>query len=214
MTNKKIKIVTIGDSLTQGNPPPEFRHGNPGKYQSFLYYYLKDRNLEPDIWNFGIGGELMCQIINRLEPTLPADFIVIMGGTNDAWRFSLAGEDIESEIADDILENLQRCMDIIKKHPKSQEIIPIICSIPPMANIPSIDPKIILTIKITNLKIKEFCEKNRVFFCDVNKAMRLNEMEEYADPKNVVADGVHFTPAGNKKCGEAIGKKIFEIIKS
>jgi lysophospholipase L1-like esterase len=208
------KIVTIGDSLTQGNAPPEFRSPEQdNKYQGFLYRYLKARGIEEiDVWNYGIGGQLIGEIIQRVASTLPADIVVIMGGTNDAWRYSHE-EEIREEIVAEIVEELSRGLNDVRSHPQGKDTKIVVCSLPPVADKKTLDPGIHETINIANEKIEAFCEQSGIIFCDVNEAVRLADSpEKYADSSLVIADGVHFTPAGNKACGEAIGKCVAAII--
>jgi lysophospholipase L1-like esterase len=214
---KTWKIVTIGDSLTQGNAPPEFRSPEQdNKFQAFLYRYLKAelKNADIDIWNYGIGGQIIGEIIARVASTLPADIVIIMGGTNDAWRYS-HDEEMREDVVAEIIEQLGRGLDAIRSNPKGTTTMVVACSVPPVADKKTLDPGIHETINIANEKIAAFCEQSNIFFCDVNEAMRLADSpEKYADPDLVVPDGVHFTPAGNKACGEAMGKCVAAIIKS
>ncbi|MFX0102252.1 MAG: SGNH/GDSL hydrolase family protein [Candidatus Hodarchaeota archaeon] len=208
-----MKVITIGDSLTQGNPPPEHRAGNSGKYQSYTHAYLKEKGIEVDIWNLGIGGQLIGQIVNRIKPALPADIVVIMGGTNDVWRFAAIEDDILDEVVEGILEEFIYGLEVVKSHPDSGSSKIILCSIPPFGDVGTVDIRMVNAINKTNAEIQDLCEKNEnVFFCDVNAAMRLDVPEKFANSKFVVADGVHFTFSGNKACGEAIAKCIANLV--
>ncbi|MHA1793721.1 MAG: SGNH/GDSL hydrolase family protein [Promethearchaeota archaeon] len=211
--DKIWKIVTLGDSLTQGNPPPEFRDGNVGKYQYFLYTSLLESGFKVDIRNHGIGGQLMGQIVNRLEATLPADIIVIMGGTNDIWHYGHV-EGIQDEIEEDLVEQLTRAVAIVRKNDGSSYLNKlVICSIPPFGA--NSDPGKTLTYLVNrfNKVIEDFCLENGVFFCDVNKAMRKDDDLKHARPENVIQDGVHFTPVGNEACGKQIARCCMELMK-
>ncbi len=205
----QITVVTIGDSLTQGNPPPEHRHGNTGKFQGFLLDYLRKHGIEADIWNFGIGGQLAGQIVDRVgEATRAAnpDVVVIMGGTNDVWRFSQAGEGITDEIAEGVTDDLERGVACVRK--ESTKVKIVLCSIPAFANVNTLVPEMFEAIKKTNKQILKICERSGCTFCDVNASMRVEEKYGYCNPTLVIADGVHFTPEGNKTVGEKIGACI------
>lgn len=195
---KIVKIVTMGDSLTQGGAPPEYRIENPNLYQAFLYQSLKKEGINADIWNLGIGGQTMGQIISRVRSGLPADIITIMGGTNDIWHYLEAMQEHEDEIVDGIIEDLMSGIEIIKAHPGCKNTIIFVCSIPPVADVKTLLPIMIDTINQANQKIEGLCKKMKVRLCDVNKAMRSNNPKKYANKELVIADGVHFTPSGNK----------------
>jgi lysophospholipase L1-like esterase len=211
--SKTIKIVTMGDSLTQGGVPPEYRIDNPNLYQSFLFQALKKEGISADIWNLGIGGQTMGQIISRVPSGLPTDIITIMGGTNDIWHFLEAMKGVENEIIDGIIEELTSGIKTIKAHPGCKNTIIIACSIPPAGDVKTVLPIMVDTINQANQQIEALCKTTNVHFCDVNKAMRSNDPKKHAKKELVVADGVHFTPAGNKACGEAIARCIANLMK-
>ncbi|MHA1679984.1 MAG: SGNH/GDSL hydrolase family protein [Promethearchaeota archaeon] len=208
---KSIVIATFGDSLTQGNPPPEHR-GNPGKYQSHMHDYLVNAGYEVDIRNHGIGGQLVGQVVNRIKAILPVDVVTIVAGTNDIWHFSLAGEGIEEEIKEAIIEELELAISIIREHPDGERITLILCSIPPFGNVKGLAPVMFKCIRETNAEIEKLCARESIPFCDVNKAMRLDGPDMYANLEFVVADGVHFTPAGNEACGLQLAKCIASLV--
>nr|MDO8083669.1 SGNH/GDSL hydrolase family protein [Candidatus Sigynarchaeum springense]MDO8118896.1 SGNH/GDSL hydrolase family protein [Candidatus Sigynarchaeota archaeon] len=208
-----FKVVTMGDSLTQGGVPPEHRHGNPTQYQWFMYNFLKEKGIEVDIWNLGIGGQTIGQIVARIEPALPADVVTVMGGTNDIWHFAAAMAGFENEIVDGIIEEHTRGINIIRSHPGCKNTHVILCSIPPMGNVKILTKAMLDAVNDANVKIESLCKQERVIFCDVNKAMRGDEVNKYARPELVGPDGVHFTEAGNKACGEAIARCVAATVK-
>lgn len=208
-----IKILTFGDSLTQGNPPPEFRHGNPGKFQSFMYARLVEFGLNNiDIHNHGIGGQLMHQIVGRIEPALnatpKASIIVLMGGTNDIWHFGMAAPDIETDIADDILFNLEKAINVTKK----AKVTIMVCTIPPFGDVSSLDISIIQMVNAINEKIINYCNSYNVPICDVNNFMKIDNEFKFAKSSYVLNDGVHFTSEGNKACGECIANCLKKLL--
>ena len=211
--NGSLKILTMGDSLTQGSPPPEHRHGNPGQYQWFMYGALRSAGIETDIWNLGIGGQRVGQIVDRIGSALPADVVTVMGGTNDVWHFAAAMVGFENEIVENILDEHTRGINIVRSNPGCKHTCVILCSIPPMGNVKTLTKAMFDTVNNANVEIKALCKKEGAVFCDVNKAMRGDEVNKYARPELVLPDGVHFTEAGNKACGEAIAKCIAAAVK-
>jgi lysophospholipase L1-like esterase len=208
-----FKVVTMGDSLTQGGVPPEHRHGNPGQYQWFAYQYLKEHGIDVDIWNLGIGGQTIGQIVGRIGPALPADVVTVMGGTNDVWHFAETMAGFENEIVEGIIDEHTRGINVIRSHPGCKKTRVILCSLPPMGNVKTLTKAMLDAVNDANVKIEALCKKERAIFCDVNKAMRGDEVNKYARPELVLPDGVHFTEAGNKACGEAIARCILAILK-
>lgn len=104
---RDIKVVTLGDSLTEGV-------GGPAKKGGYLPY-LKER-LEKkkgiqtaDLLNFGVGGNRTTQLLDRLETkeiadaVKQADLIIITIGGNDMMKVvsenisSLEVEDFKQE---------------------------------------------------------------------------------------------------------------------
>src|SRR5271157_4501054 len=211
--SKTIKIVTMGDSLTQGGVPPEYRIDNPNVYQSFLFQALKKDGISADIWNLGIGGQTLGQIVSWIHTGLPTDVITSLGGTNDIWHFLDALKGFENEIIDGIIEELTNGINIIKAHPGCKNTTIIACNIPPVGDVKTVPLMMADTINQANQKIEALCKKAGVRFCDVNKAMRSNDSKKHAIKELVVADGVHFTPAGNKACGEAMARCITSFLK-
>ena len=95
---------------------------------------------------------------------------------------------------------------------RSSKIKLVLCSIPPFGDVKTVDIRMVNAINKTNIEIKKLCDQNdKVFFCDVNKAMRLDVPEKFANPEFVVLDGIHFTFKGNKACGEAIAECISKL---
>ncbi|MBN2150273.1 MAG: SGNH/GDSL hydrolase family protein [Candidatus Lokiarchaeota archaeon] len=209
-----VKVVTMGDSLTQGGAPPEHRHGNKSQFQWFAYRYLKEHGIDADIWNLGIGGQTIGQIVARIPPALPADVVTVMGGTNDVWHFAAAMAGFESEIVDGIIEEHVRGIGTVRSHPGCKHARVIICSLPPMGNVKTLTRAMLDAVNDANARIEALCKKEGVIFCDVNKAMRGDEVDMFARPELVLPDGVHFTEAGNQACGEAIARCVEAALKS
>jgi lysophospholipase L1-like esterase len=207
--NKPIKIVTIGDSLTQGNPPPHSHH--PGQYQYFMLKILTEAGYAIDNWNCGIGGQIMNEIAVRIPGVMPTDIIAISGGTNDCWRYSNFDEEIGNDMIADVLENMQIAINNAKKGSK----VIILCSIP--ATIPGkgASPEMLKNIIKARPKIEKLAKDNGIYFCDIYKAFA-DEKATNGQAKQglTTPDGVHFIEKGNQAFGECLGKCILKIIES
>jgi lysophospholipase L1-like esterase len=88
MTDEQIVVVTLGDSISAGNPGwdpnPALREreGNNPESQYQHWAVLKDPRL--DFRNHGIGGEVVGEIAARFDEAVPgADVLVVQGGIND-----------------------------------------------------------------------------------------------------------------------------------
>ena len=84
-------VVAFGDSITAGYPYLKNGNGcvNCGGYEPYLQYYLDWWDGSGRyVYNYGVGGEyLTFQGINRIDSvmaaTYPAEYVLIMEGTND-----------------------------------------------------------------------------------------------------------------------------------
>lgn len=205
---KKVRIATIGDSLTQGNPPPNFHH--PGTYQHWTKEWLKKAGIKTLITNWGIGGQVSHEIALRIPQTIPTDILVIMGGTNDIWRYSSFDDEMSAEMSEDVVEQLAGGAKRANHGVNGGAKHILFCSVPPFVKVPTAPRDAQKNLIRINAGIKDLCAKEGYYFCDVNAAMCLPDGT--GDPKKHLADGVHFTVAGNQACGETIAKCIAKII--
>jgi lysophospholipase L1-like esterase len=203
-----LKIATFGDSLTQGNPPPNCEH--PGTYQNFMVKIIEKEGWKVYSVNWGIGGQLMGQISERVPQALPVDIISITGGTNDVWRFSNFDEEMSREVREGIIEEMNRAIDFVLNGPNGNKTKIILCSTPPI--LPSIAASKAASDNVIKLRpmIEALAKKRNVYYCDIFAAMQ--DQNGRARKELVNPDGVHFKQEGNKAFGEALGKKILEIL--
>ncbi|WP_082521124.1 SGNH/GDSL hydrolase family protein [Rhodococcus sp. Leaf278] len=81
-----LRLVTLGDSMAQGNSRVEWGiHGNTAWYS---YLVCGDASPAAGGGNFGINGATTTQILARTDDALAAnpDILVVNGGTNDLAR--------------------------------------------------------------------------------------------------------------------------------
>jgi lysophospholipase L1-like esterase len=212
-----IQISTIGDSLTQGGHKGivmGYGKEYPNCYQNYLYEYLSERNIESQVRNFGISGQITSQICNRFNETVPAEYIVSMSGTNDIWRANYSNSSVNQTLADLIITKYnQTITGTISFQTALNYSSPkvIICSVPPVGDVKTLPSEMNGAILYVNAKLELFVESlnsSNIVFCDVNKNMR--NSDNYLIEGLGTADGVHFTQLGNLVCGEAISQCIFE----
>ena len=82
------EILTFGDSITKGAPYIYWSQNGTrvGVWQPMLEQLLYDDGIPSYVYNWGIGGETTPEGVNRIATVLasrPANFILIMEGTND-----------------------------------------------------------------------------------------------------------------------------------
>lgn len=209
-----LRISTIGDSLTDGgNYNKTYGYGEKWSfgYQINMYDYLKTRDLESTIYNVGISGQIVSQICARFNVTVPADYIISMAGTNDLWRANYGNPWIAGNLSQWIIGNYtQTIFNTIKYQTDLgfDSPIIIICSIPPVGDVPGLPTKMAETIALVNADLKAWViglNRLDVVFCDVNRAMRNSSVYMM---EGLYSDGVHFTHNGNAVCGEAIAQVI------
>lgn len=218
---KKVwKIATIGDSLTEGGGRSAIigpKISIPSMYQSWTYNWLIAKNVPCEIHNLGIGGQIISEICTRFNECVPADIIVTMAGTNDAWRFSDTAPGIQKEMAEDVIEWYSKVVPkALKLQQEKYNSTPIVFinSIPAIGNVKTVPKNMQTTVLYINDQLAKYVAglKNpKIVFGDVHKAMRGSD--GYNTPGNYIPDGVHFTVEGNKVVGEAIAQAIFNYLK-
>jgi lysophospholipase L1-like esterase len=83
-----LEILTMGDSITKGWPYVVYnQYGTRrGMYQPELERLLGTANIPSRVYNWGVGGEMTYEGVNRITTVLgsrAADYILIMEGAND-----------------------------------------------------------------------------------------------------------------------------------
>jgi lysophospholipase L1-like esterase len=210
-----LTISTIGDSLTDsGHYGSLVEYGiiMEDCYQYYTYKYLKVRNLETRVRNLGIGGQTVAQICGRFNETVPANYIVCMAGTNDMWRADYSAPGINDTLANHIIDTYNDTIFGTITYQQSLGYAPaiiVICSIPSFGNINPPFLYIPEGIQYVNTALESYIQglnRTDVLFCDVHKAMSTEA--GWMINGLCVADGVHFTEAGDQVMGEAVAQVI------
>jgi lysophospholipase L1-like esterase len=192
------KIVALGDSLTRGETgftlyaSKEPVASYPEYLEGFAEAYLRGRqsNVKVEVVNKGVNGDLTSAMLERFPMDVvaeKADYVIILGGTNDVgWSLDLAM----------IIHNLISIYDAAR----NKEISAIACSVPSILGFDElIPPRLEL-----NRAIRAEAEKRKIPFLDLFTAT--------ADPRNnwllkaYSADGLHL----NSKGYERIANYIFD----
>jgi len=89
---RKKEIIAFGDSITVGLPEQEIDPAGGlriGGYEPDLEALTDGRNDHYDVFNFGDGGEVTAEGIQRFRNELAkhpqAEYVLILEGTNDIW---------------------------------------------------------------------------------------------------------------------------------
>jgi len=168
------KIVCLGDSLTYGYPY--------GPEVSWVYYVNSKCLLE--LINAGVNGNTMEDLERRYQADVQShnpDFLVILGGTNDAYRFEIS-----------CAETIYHLEGIIKKA-QNDKICPVVAL--PMN---SLDEFSAGKIERLRMEERELAEQYDLPCLDFAKA--------FTDPEGRVReklymDGVHPNIAGYESMG-------------
>jgi len=126
MDNKVIRIMVIGDSITQGKKSEAVQNQ---VYSSYLRDRLKRQNLNVELMNNGLGSENITQAFARFQTSVlekHPDLVTLMYGTNDS--FMNPGSDTSRVSLPLFEETLNKMVIALKKN----SIIPILVSPPPL----------------------------------------------------------------------------------
>lgn len=177
-------MVCLGDSLTYGYPY--------GPEVSWVHYVNSRSQLE--LINAGVNGNTMEDMENRYQMDVQRhhpDFLVILGGTNDAYRFEIS-----------CAETIYHLEQLIKKA-QDDKICPIVAL--PMN---TLDEYSAGKIERLRMEEKELADKYNLLCLDFARA--------FTDPEGRVKeelylDGVHPNIAGYESMGR-VALEFFQDI--
>lgn len=202
-THATFTADTYGDSITaMGSTYGAVTNSNAQRnadnnYQPFLYQYLRTRSIQSVLRNFGVGGELVHEICDRIRyaPSLLPN-VILMAGTNDV----LSGTGSNS--SDNFQNIISQFYDVTSKYKDTQFFI---CSIPPLSSIYATRAPAVVR---ANTAIQTFTEKtNNTVFCDIHAHLS-GFHHLYFQNAALTLDGIHLTRQGNEILGQAIGSCI------
>lgn len=196
-----IDIITFGDSLTAGLyrnssgvvtcPPGVSNQLNPyngvcngngvinrGGYQPTLVNLLLNDSFMPVVANYGYSGIRTDQMVSRISSIIAArpnaQYILIMGGANDAY----AGVSSSTVIAN---------LSIIINQSKGQGLIPVIATVTPNSTSASRNQK----TQQYSQAIRNYAAANQILIVDSRVGLGANWNA------NNSGDGVHYNANGN-----------------
>ncbi len=91
MSESKIVVTTLGDSISAGNPGwdpnPAFREREGDNPESQYQHWAALLDPRLDFRNHGVGGEVVSEIAGRFDGCVPgSDVLVVQGGINDVVK--------------------------------------------------------------------------------------------------------------------------------
>jgi lysophospholipase L1-like esterase len=197
LEGETMKIVALGDSLTVGENEFELSDsGQPTSYPKYLeilaeeHLHTLQSNVKVNVLNRGINGDLTSGMLERFSRDVidqKADYVIILGGTNDiGWGFDPAM----------ITHNLTAMYDTAL----NREIVALACSVPSILGFDSlIPPRLHL-----NRMISTEAEKRSIAFVDLFTATADPRTDRLSEDYS--ADGLHL----NRKGYQQMGKYIFD----
>jgi lysophospholipase L1-like esterase len=211
-TQKTIKILTFGDSITQGERP------GVHSVQTYTYYLgnlLKWNGFDVEMIREGVSGEDTDGALRRMKRDVfekKPDYVIIMYGTNDAF---IDVQDDEADTTPRIpLERYEKNLHTMVQALRKNNIKPVLMTPIPMGN-SWIQEIGIYKRNHINFKLKEYVEAVR----RVSKEEKVPLVDHFRKwirwkewGKNIntlMTDGVHPNPEGHR----FIAKSIFKVLR-
>lgn len=203
--NEKIKVASVGDSITYG---ARLDDPDSDSYPAQLQKLLGD---DYAVENFGVGG---CTLIRKGIPTvwneLPKikaanpDIIVISLGTNDTCGYGTCGDRKCWEYKDEFESDYRDLIDELSQLPSDPQIF--LCAPSPMVlETPGLDAERIAGLKVRKPRLQELIAMVKRVATEKNvQFIDLNEPLDHRPELFTVGDGVH----PNKEGYEAIAKLV------
>lgn len=191
--NANMKIAALGDSLTVGESYFQFSDADqptlyPEYLQSLAEHHLRSlrSDVKVNVLNRGINGDLTSGMLERFSRDIveeKADYVIILGGTNDlGWSFDPAM----------IAHNLITMYDAAL----NKDIAPVACSVPSILGYEGLIPPRLHFNKM----IRTEAEKRSIAFVYLFTAtvepQTNRRLEDYS------ADGLHLDSKGYQRMGK------------
>jgi lysophospholipase L1-like esterase len=154
--------------------------------------------LKTDVYNLGIAGQSTKQVLERFKDNLERHcpkYVLVQVGINDLKNIGILDG---KRIAVNCIENTVQILNLCKK----RDIIAIYTSIFPVGKMsilrkPFWDNSIIDSIKKVNLRIKEYCSENDIFYFDSYSFLQDSKNQDILKP-GYQKDFLHINMGGYK----------------
>jgi lysophospholipase L1-like esterase len=208
---KKLKMVAIGDSLTEGIGDKEGKNGYVGRVQELLEQneYIK----EVETVNFGVKGYKTTNLLNMLnkddvkKELADADIIVLTIGANDLMKvmksniFSLTYEPFRKE-RENYQERLKDIFHVIRSYNKHANLYYIGLYNPFQLTLPDV-PEIDVIVQEWNETSAELVAKD-------SKATYVSIVDIFTQDGERLLSDDEFHP--NEKAYTYIAERVYEAI--
>ncbi len=197
----KTVIIALGDSTTAGTPyakspleaPPQGSGDLEGQYSYWMMHWRPNW----EVLNYGIAGQTTIQIRARFDEIIRRGprYVIILAGVNDVYQ-GLPGR----VTAENLLW--------MYKQAQAHSIMPVAATVLPFDEA---SPAQAIAVDKLNDWIKNWAEKMRIPFADLNAAVR-----DTQDPHRLSGspDGIHPDIGGYRKMGQKLIEAIDPIEKA
>lgn len=187
----KVKIVCIGDSLTEGYQIPA----------GSCWPSLLNQESAYEVVNSGICGDTTCGMLARFHEMVilhKPNYVIIMGGTNDIW-FNTPDQQIIGNIL---------AMTRLARHYKIQSIIGI--PTPYYLPEPGEGKHFFMNLKGMYLRLGEYIQTLKQFALDDNQP--IIDFSLHMNAGLFLEDGLHPNKEGHQKMAEVAKNSLFPIL--
>jgi lysophospholipase L1-like esterase len=208
---KPIKIVTFGDSITEGT----HSEADAGQtYPAYLQNLLAAKGIQTTIINAGLSGETAVQSLNRFYWQVikqNPDYVLIMYGANDSYLPPGQKLPVVSQ------EKFTRSIQTLIKEAKDNHIKPILMTTTPIApvdwydDIPVQDDDPMRFLKQYMDVIRNLAKVQKIDLIDHYKIWETKFNKVRLLLKHL-PDGVHPNKEGNKLIAKTIATALIKII--
>ena len=189
-----MRIIALGDSLTVGESDPTFSIDVgvtfPEHLEALAQHYLEDHasSTEIRIVNKGMSGDLTSGMLERFNRDVigeEADYVIILGGTND-----IGGNMMPSVITDNLVAMYDSAL--------TADIGPVACGVPSILGVDELIPP---RLRLNKMMQAE-ASKRDIPFVDLFSATADPQTRRLSEQYS--ADGLHLNSQGYRRIGQSI----------
>jgi len=210
-----LVVATFGDSITDVGSYGKVMDQNqfPFGYQATMYTEFKQMGIQSKIHNYGIGGQVVRQIVDRLPMSVSADYITILAGINDVNTADYASSVNATQIlTDSITQTMTDGVNSVLAHrpPETKVVIgtiPPFCTLGAWGQLEAKRDAIVYINKRLRLLVSAW-NSTRILLADVFADMATDGEDGWRLERCCPQDRLHFTPQANIICGQAFSRAI------
>lgn len=177
------EIICLGDNITSETSQDSPKNLHPN-YPQFLEQILKSNNKYNPVINAGISGESAGsaqRLVNQWIRKIPtAKYFIMCFGTVDLISLRQIEEDYLDYASQEILRAMDYAVASVKSSPHASRI-------PLIMNLPSNRESIESNITNYNKKLKEYCQRIKIPFIDINSKLKSEHFSDNSQPNEAGA---------------------------